>query len=610
MSAIETAYLVGLGIATVVSLGIAALAVQHRERTDAFALTVLTTGMAIWAGGDLMSALVVSRSATIRWVQVSWVGVAVVPVAIFCFVVIYTDRWSLTPARVAGLAVVPAVTVGLVLTNPAHQLIWTAIEASTQPPSGYAFDNGPAYVVFTVYSYLLLAIATGILGTYLAASTGLYRGQIVALLVGALTPWASNVFYVTGWVEINATSLGFAISATAFAVAVLEYRLIDISPIARRTVFEQITDGVVVLDREVRVSDVNSSGAAFLDLDPQRALGQRATAVLPATVADWLAADTDGEDELVTDEGSAEQTGDNRTASRGPTRSTTVGVRERGESRQLSATKTTLYDDNQRVGQLLILRDVTERHRYERELERQNERLDRFASVVSHDLRNPLNVADGYLSILAERHDDPEIDEIETSLDRMEDIIEDVLTLARHGDAVSDRTVVELSTITDRAWNGVDTADASLRIETGGHRVAADASRLTQALENLFRNTVEHGGTDVTVTVGTIAADGTDGSTGERSAAPDTSESAGFYVADDGVGIPEDAREDVLESGYTTNQDGTGLGLDIVGQIVEAHGWSLAVTESIDGGARFEIRYEPAHEPDGDEATGVHSRPS
>ncbi len=64
---------------------------------------------------------------------------------------------------------------------------------------------------------------------------------------------------------------------------------------------------------------------------------------------------------------------------------------------------------------------------------------------------------------------------------------------------------------------------------------------------------------------------------------------SGFYVADDGAGIPPSEREKVFRGGYSTAGRGTGLGLSIVEEIATAHGWEVAVTESADGGARFEI---------------------
>lgn len=202
------------------------------------------------------------------------------------------------------------------------------------------------------------------------------------------------------------------------------------------------------------------------------------------------------------------------------------------------------------------------------ELQRQNERLDRFASVVSHDLRNPLTVANGRLDLASEECDSAHLDDVERALGRMESLIDDLLTLAKQGSTVADREPVVLSELVDSAWENVETGEGILNAEIHG-TIQADVSRLQQVFENLFRNAVEHGGKDVTVTVGEL--------------------DDGFYVEDDGPGIPEAERDDVFEAGHTTSEEGTGFGLSIVQQIVEAHGWSIRVTESASGGARFEI---------------------
>jgi len=207
----------------------------------------------------------------------------------------------------------------------------------------------------------------------------------------------------------------------------------------------------------------------------------------------------------------------------------------------------------------------------EQELERQNERLEEFAHVVSHDLRNPLTVASGHLE---EIDADPDlVDPIDRSLDRMEAIIGDVLTLARHGEPVRDPDSIALDRAAHAAWNLTDTRDATLTV-TGDATIRADESRLRQLFENLFRNSVEHGGRDASVTVEPITAD---------------EEVVGFAVADDGPGIAPGDQDEVFDSGYTTADEGTGLGLSIVHQVVEDHAWEISVTESETGGARFEV---------------------
>lgn len=200
------------------------------------------------------------------------------------------------------------------------------------------------------------------------------------------------------------------------------------------------------------------------------------------------------------------------------------------------------------------------------ELARQNERLDRFASVISHDLRNPLNVAQGRADLLDDEEHAPAL---ERNLARMEAIIQDVLTLTRDGADITEPEPTALGPIAERAWDAVDTADAVLDCREALPVILADDSRLQQLLENLVRNAVEHGSETVTVSVTRIEG--------------------GFAVADDGPGIPEGRREEVFESGFTTSRSGTGLGLDIVQTIGEAHGWDVTVTASADGGACFEF---------------------
>ncbi|WP_148416645.1 PAS domain S-box protein [Haloferax sp. KTX1] len=220
------------------------------------------------------------------------------------------------------------------------------------------------------------------------------------------------------------------------------------------------------------------------------------------------------------------------------------------------------------TGHLWMYRDTTEQRERERQLQRQNERLSEFASVVSHDLRNPLNVAAGNVQLAREEHDSDRLATAAEALDRIGDLIDDLLTLAREGDDVGDRELVSLSSLVADCWRTVETADADLRNELTV-TVVADRSRLQQLVENLVRNSVEHGGPDVTVTVGDLPN--------------------GFYVADDGDGIPTDHRDTVFEAGYTTSRSGTGFGLAIVKQVAEAHGWEVRATESAEGGTRFEI---------------------
>jgi len=215
-----------------------------------------------------------------------------------------------------------------------------------------------------------------------------------------------------------------------------------------------------------------------------------------------------------------------------------------------------------------IDRDITERKAREEELLRKNERLEEFSSVVSHDLRNPLQVAQGRLELLAEEVDSEHIADIRGALDRMGTLIDDLLAIAQEGTDAMEFEPVAVESAAREAWGTVETGDASLVVD-GDRPVEADRDQLRQLFENLFRNAVQHAGPDCTVTVGAL---------------PD-----GFFVADDGPGVPESDREAVFDPGYSTDSEGTGFGLNIVRSVADAHGWTVSLTASDDGGARFEI---------------------
>jgi signal transduction histidine kinase len=186
------------------------------------------------------------------------------------------------------------------------------------------------------------------------------------------------------------------------------------------------------------------------------------------------------------------------------------------------------------------------------------------------------------------RGDEEYFDGIEQAHQRMDAIIDDVLTLAREGQHVQTRETVSLSTLARRAWGAVTTGEATLDI--GEDRdLAGDPDRLQRAFENLFRNAVEHGSTSPDSQARQDAVEhGTDDGDASALTVAVGATPDGFYVADDGEGLPgEDV--DVFENGYTTETDGTGFGLGIVQSIVEAHGWTITAGESDSGGARFDV---------------------
>ncbi|RXK50360.1 PAS domain-containing sensor histidine kinase [Halorientalis pallida] len=217
------------------------------------------------------------------------------------------------------------------------------------------------------------------------------------------------------------------------------------------------------------------------------------------------------------------------------------------------------------------IRDRSALRARERELEERNERLDTFAGIVAHDLRNPLNVAHSYLELLRADGDSDELEMIDSALSRMEILIEDLLTLAREGEMVGEAEPVSLDAIARDAWSTVETGDATLTVATDGD-VVADPRRLRQLFENLFRNSVEHGDGPVSVRV-----DITDD---------------GFVVADDGPGLPDGDPDWLFEPGESGDADGSGIGLAIVAEIATAHGWSVTAADRDGDGTGAQFAFE------------------
>lgn len=226
-----------------------------------------------------------------------------------------------------------------------------------------------------------------------------------------------------------------------------------------------------------------------------------------------------------------------------------------------------------------VYSDITEQKRREAALERKNRQLDEFASILTHDLRNPINIAEGYLDQVKKPENEDCVELIERAHDRMKAIIEDTLTLTKESQAVEDVETVSITQIAESGWELVETNGSELRV-VDEFDVVCDSDRLARLVENLFRNAIDHNDEPVTVRIGihdTLA-------TATRT---DDNEDTAFYVADDGCGIPTAQREQVFELGETTSREGTGLGLPIVQRIADAHQWNVQIADSFEGGAMF-----------------------
>ncbi|SDZ76465.1 PAS fold-containing protein [Haloplanus vescus] len=479
-----------------------------------------------------------------------------IPVAFALFAISFaTNRRVVSRRLLASAAVYVAVVFGLEVTNPIHGVARTGYEVVGTTIPHLSGAPTSFFTVLTMPVFIGYYAAIGILGyRFLARREGRWT-QTVVLFVGFIPPFAVTALWLGG-VLVGPLNGAFVIGSgwmASFAGwAVLRHQLFDVVPLAREAAFDALDERVIVVDDEHRLLDYNETAATtFPELVSGR--GESLESVLPTLVAD------------------AETRPDGGTATDDHPFVSTFTRDDDGTPREYTLTVSTLQAGGAVRGYVLLIRDITDRQRHVRDLEQQTAQLERFASTLSHDLRNPLNVAYGRIELARMGGEESDLETALDALDRAERIIEDLLTLAREGRTIDDRQRVSLVDVAESAWRTTDTGDATLTLDIAPTiAVYADRTRLQNVFENLFRNSVEHGSTDssasLTVTLGR--------------------HDDGFYVEDDGVGIPPEHREHVFDDEYTTG-GGTGLGLTIVDAIAQAHGWTTGIETGRDGGTRI-----------------------
>ena len=442
----------------------------------------------------------------------------------------------------------------LTLLRPVENLLISNVQTVTEPIVYYAYDIEPGLGLIYLLVYLVSFYTTYKLIVYLLSTAARSTKQIAMLITGSV-----SVVLITSASQAGlfpAEQLNHAPYATILFIvlatlALFRFDLLNVQPVARNVVVENLRDPVLVLDDERRVVDFNeASTRIWSDLDEH--VGEPFEVACPT-----LAETVDPSDD---------------------TDQTRLSMPADGRDRHYSITVSRVARRDGDEWLSILLRDVTALERSRWQLQKQNERLDQVASTISHDLRNPIQVADGYVEMLddmvgADGLDAADADAARASLQktsdthaRMEAIIGDVLTIAREGKTVEEPEQVSLATAARDAWANVDTRDATLAVDDD-RTLQADRSKLLSILENIFRNALDHGPHDVTVEIGATAD--------------------GFYVEDDGPGIPPEHANDVFEYGYTTTDEGTGLGLSIVRTMAESHGWTVEYDAGYERGARF-----------------------
>jgi diguanylate cyclase (GGDEF)-like protein/PAS domain S-box-containing protein len=260
-------------IAGMICLFVALLVLQtRRTATGSFALISLLLALAWW---DITYAVFwadVPGPTKFFWLDITYIGVVIAPVALFIFSLRITHRskWLKSPL-LALICTVPVVVLIILFTDSQHGLFFAG-----KRTDAFIQDGGPVFWLNVAFSYSLVLLATMLLFRTFTRSSGIYRRQIGMVLLGLSVTWLNSIIFVFGFNPLRGadnTPFSFTIAGIAFAYALYRYRLLDIVPVARDVLIEQLSDGVLVIDAQNRLVDMNPAAAAMLDV-PAEALGE------------------------------------------------------------------------------------------------------------------------------------------------------------------------------------------------------------------------------------------------------------------------------------------------------------------------------------------------
>ena len=550
-----------------------------------FALMMLAAGW--WSAGALLEHAAIEPPAKVFWAALEYPGIMALAPLWLLFALDYAGRGGVFHGgRAAALAVVPLVTVALVWTNGWHHLVWTSFTPSSPAPGApLVYGHGPAFWLAAAYNYVLLVAGTVVLVATLARAHARYRGQTAALLTGLALPWLGNALYLGGGARglggVDPTPLAFALTGLVFAAGLFRRGLFDLVPVARHALIEGMADGVLVLDAQDRVIDVNPSARSLLGL-AAAPIGEPAARVL----APWPALAA-------------------LTAAGGETEREACLETARG-GRDVHARLSLLRDDRGRPrGRLLVLSDVTERKRTEETL-RQAEKLASLGQLlagVAHELNNPLSVVIGHATLLKRDVGGGaavRVEKIATAADRCARVIANFLAVARRrpparADTDVNQVLREAAGLLAHAL-AVDDVAVVLDLAPTLPAIRADGHQLHQVAVNLIAN-AHQAMLGRPKRVLTLAS--------RHDAA---ARRVSFSVADTGPGIAPALRHRVFEPFFTTKPVGigSGLGLSVCRGIVESHGGLIEVSDAPGGGAHVIVSLPlaasgppaPAGEPD------------
>ncbi|MFL7791745.1 MAG: histidine kinase N-terminal 7TM domain-containing protein [Anaerolineae bacterium] len=588
-------YVFPLYAAASVSVAIALYARRRRSTPGATAFSLLMAAAGEWALTYALSLTSVGKDVQLFWIKVRYIGIVIVPGAWLTFALLQTgyEKW-VTRRTLLLLTIEPLIILLLIWTNEWHMMYWTEV---TQEQLGPFFTihthRGAFYWIHVAYSYLLIVFGSFLLVSKVLRPPRLYRWQSIAALFGAVGPLIGDVLSTfnllpLSWLDM--TPFFFTLTGLAMAWGVFRFRLLDIVPVARDTVIESMSDGVLVLDDEDRIVDVNPVAEGIISLTDSEVVGQSAEEILSR----WP--------DLVERYRSVPET------------HTEIAVGEGVTRRYFDLRISPLRDWRRRLaGRLIVLRDITDRKLMEAELQKAKEIAEAanqaktdFISVVTHELRSPMSAIHGSATLLADEGAGPVnteqaefLDIIEFNTKRMITLVTDLNDISRieSGRILLRFEAIPMNQIVEDVVNStqaqIQEMRHSLKIKVPDDLppVWGDRTRLGQVLSNLVSNACKFTPecNEITIRVEHIADQGN----------PDV---VHVSVKDNGLGIRAEDQHKIFQKFFRAKDEevseipGTGLGLSIAKNLVEMQGGQIWFESEYRKGTTFHFTVPVAEE--------------
>ena len=583
-----TAHAVALLVSAALSIWAAIIARTRRGVPGGTAFAWMMLAVGLWSFTSAVHTLIDDRETRVAIAKLQYLGVAPVAVLWLLFAAEYSRRaWTRDRLLRAALWVVPIITLVLASTNEQHYLYWSSIrEVPTAIGSRLEYRGGPWYWVHAGFSYLLVLIGTLTLMRGLRRFPSPYRQQTGLIITGALVPWAGNLLYLTGALPagLDPTPLAFTVSGACFTWAIYRLRLFGLVPVARDMVVDSMEDGVLVLDAQRRIVDLNAPAERYTGI-ALSSLGQPVEEV----VAWW-------------NEAVAEDR---------PTAQGQPAIVKVEPGPMYFEVKVSPVRDSQRrfVGWLVIIHDITNRRRneadryaFERRVQEQqkSESLMVLAGGLAHDFNNLLTGILGNADLLAIMSP-PDSDQrraaqaIMIGAQRAADLVSKMLAYSGGGRVVAEH--VDLDGLVKEMVQLLAASVArhcTLSYHSRGRLplVETDPTQIRQVVLNLIVNAAEavdddHGVITVETGCETLTPEVLQRMTFGDHLQP--GEYVFIDVVDNGVGMSEQTLARIFDPFYSTKDTGRGLGMAAVRGIVRSHRAALRVTSKEGQGTRFRV---------------------